>query len=312
LLKKWLREPLLHFLFIGGVLFVTYNLQNEGVVESNRIVINEAEIDRMITLWEKKRQRLPTQEELQGLIEQQVREQVMYREAIAMGLDKNDSIVRRRLAQKVEFISSDLAELVKPSEAELENYLATHKDQFERPAKMSFVQIYIDPNKHLKKYPDKHADDDQDYAKRLLTKLKQADSSVDIKTVGDPLMLKQQYDQVSEYDIARLFGKNFASQLFSLPTGSWQGVISSGYGDHLVRIDHKVTARLPKLESVRSKVRDEWQAEQRRLMNEAFYKSLRLRYDIVIEKTPNENSPEKNKPETNSPEKESMASAGQK
>ena len=269
-----LREPLLHFLLIGGVLFAAYDLQNEGLVENNRIVISEAEIDRLITLWKKKRQRLPTQGELQGLIEQQVREEVMYREAIAMGLDQNDSIVRRRLAQKIEFISADLAALAEPTETELTNYLAAHSNTFELPARIDFVQVYIDLNKH--------GDNVQDYAKSLLNKLKQVDSDLDIKTVGDSLMLDQQYEQLTEHDISRLFGKDFANNLFTLPIGSWQGPVSSGYGPHLVRIDNKTEARLPELETVRDKVRNEWLTQQRRTMDEVFYKALRQRYEIVI------------------------------
>ena len=277
-----LREPLLHFLLIGGLLFAAYNLQNEGLVENNRIVISEAEIDRLITLWEKKRQRLPTQGELQGLIEQQVREEVMYREAVAMGLDQNDSVVRRRLAQKVEFISADLAALVEPTETELTDYLAAHSNTFELPARIDFVQVYIDLNKH--------GDNVQDYANNLLNELRQTDSESDIETIGDPLMLAQQYEQQTKHDISRLFGKDFAINLFTLPIGSWQGPVSSGYGPHLVRIDNKTEARLPELETVRDKVRDEWHAQQRRIMDEAFYKALRQRYEIVIKTPPKKDS----------------------
>ena len=277
-LYTFLREPLLHFLLIGSALFAAYNLQNEGIVENNRIVISEAEIDRLITLWEKKRQRLPTQSELQGLIEQQIREEVMYREAIAMGLDQNDSVVRRRLAQKVEFISADLAALAEPGETELADYLATHGDTFELPARINFVQIYIDLNKH--------GDNAQAHANSLLDKLGQSGSDLDIETIGDSLMLDHQYEQLTEHDISRLFGKDFANNLFTLPVGSWQGPVLSGYGPHLVRIDNKTEARLPELETVRDKVRDEWLAQQRRIMDEAFYNGLRQRYEIIIKNIP--------------------------
>lgn len=280
ILNTLLREPLLHFLLIGGALFAAYDLQNEDLVENNRIVISEAEIDRLITVWEKKTQRLPTQSELQGLIEQQIREEVMVREAIAMGLDQNDSVVRRRLAQKVEFISADLATLTEPDETELTDYLATHSDKFELPARIDFVQIYVDLNKH--------EDNAQDYANSLLNKLRQADSDLDITTIGDSLMLNQQYEQLTEHGTSRLFGKDFATNLFTLPVGSWHEPVFSGYGMHLVRIDNKTEARLPELETVRNKVRDEWLAQQRRIMDEAFYKALRQRYEIVIK-----NSPEK-------------------
>lgn len=277
MLKKWLREPLLHFLLIGGTLFLVYGLQNEDLVENNRIVISEAQIDRLITLWGKSRQRLPTQGELQGLIEQQIREEVMYREALAMGLDQNDSVVRRRLAQKVEFISADLAALAEPTETELANYLSINSKKFEQPATINFSQIYISY--------DKHGDNVRAYAKNLLNKLTQSDSTMNIKTFGDSLMLDPQYKQITEPGVSRLFGKDFASELFTQPVGTWQGPITSGFGLHLIRIDKKSESRLPELNAVREKVLAEWMAQQRRDMDKIFYQSLRQRYEVVIEAT---------------------------
>lgn len=276
-LTTLLREPLLHFLLIGTALFVAYDIQNKDFVENNRIVISETQIDRLITLWEKKRQRLPTQDELHGLIEQQIREEVMYREALAMGIDNNDSVVRRRLAQKVEFISADLAALAEPTETDLANYLAKNNKIFEQPANVNFVQVYISY--------DKHGDNVQAYANSLLKELTHDDSTVDIKTFGDSLMLDQQYEQLTEHDISRLFGKGFANELFTLPVGSWQGPITSGIGLHLVRIDKKSESRLPELNTVREKVRTEWMAQQRRDMDKLFYQGLRQRYEVVIEDT---------------------------
>jgi peptidyl-prolyl cis-trans isomerase C len=287
-LQKFLREPLLHFLLIGVALFLAYNLQNEGLVENNRIIISEAEIDRLITLWERKRQRLPTQNELQNLIDQQVREEVMYREALAMGLDQNDGVVRRRLAQKVEFISADLAALVEPTETELTNYLATHGNKFEIPARINFAQVYINS--------DKHGPNTQNYADSLLIDLTQASSDIGLETLGDSIMLDQHYEQVTEHDVTRLFGKDFANKIFTLPVGSWQGPISSGYGPHLVRIDNKTESRQPKLDTVREKVRTEWLAQQRRDMDKIFYESLRQRYEVVIKEPLEKNTLANTKP----------------
>jgi len=276
LLKKWLREPLVHFLFIGGLLFLAYSLQNDGFSDQDkRIVFTQADINRLVLLWEKQRQRPPTQVELEGLIEQQVREQVMYREALVMGLDQNDSIVRRRLAQKVEFISADLAAQVEPSETNLAEYLAAHRDKFEIPARISFVQVYLST--------DKRATNAQAEATRLLAALEKAGSGADIRKFGDRFMLGQQHEQVTEFEVTRLFGQVFAEKLFSLSVGNWQGPVPSGYGLHIVRIDNKTVARQPELKTVRNKVRDEWMNEQRRVVDKAFYNSLRQRYEIVIE-----------------------------
>jgi len=274
--QKFLREPLLHFLLIGAALFLFYNMQNEGSIDNNRIIIDEAKINHLVALWKKKRQRPPTQTELEGMIQQQVREEVMVREALAMGLEKNDSIIRRRLAQKVEFITSDLAALAEPSKTELSNYLSTHSEQFSLPARIDFVQVFINP--------EKRGIDTDDYANSVLNKLTQAGENNDITTLGDSLMLDQQHAQMTEHDVSRLFGKEFASKLFTLSVGSWHGPIQSGYGLHLVRIGNKAKAQLPELNAVREKVRVEWQAQQRRDMDKVFYESLRQRYEIAIER----------------------------
>ena len=278
MINKWLREPLLHFLLIGAALFILYGLQNDKPVDDGKcIVITEADIDRLLTLWEKKWQRLPTRPELDGMIEAQIREEVLYREALAMGLDKEDAIVRRRLAQKVDFIFSDLASQAQPDDTKLADYLVKHADRFEIPARISFQQIYLNS--------DKRGDKTGSDAEELLTELSQSNSSVDTLAAGDSFMFGQEYDDMTEHDVARLFGKDFAEKLFSLSPGDWQGPVRSGYGLHLVEISSKTMASLPQLGAVREKVLNEWLSEQRRTMNEAFYQNLRSRYDVVIEDT---------------------------
>ena len=276
MLKKLLREPLLHFLLIGGALFLLYGLENGGIDNNgDQLVISKNDINRLKALWKKKRQRLPTSQELNGLIEQQIRVEVLYREALVMGLDQNDTIVRRRLAQKMEFISSDLAAQVEPIEAQLMDHLAENADKFEVPARADFVQIYLST--------ERRGENVEEDAGRLLVKLQKADSKVDIMTAGDSIMLGAQHKQLSIRAVSRMFGRAFANKLFALPVGSWQGPIPSAYGLHLIRIDDKTPARRPELEAVRQKVRDDWTAQQRRKLDGAFYKSLRQRYEIIIE-----------------------------
>jgi len=276
LLKKWLHEPLLHFMLIGAAIFVFYNLQtDDSVDDSNNIVISESDIDRLITLWERKWQRLPTEIELEGLIEAQIREEVLYREALAMGLDQNDTIVRRRLAQKVEFISADIASQAEPSATDLQSYLDTHADKFEVPARVSFQQVYLNADQ-------RGVNVEQD-ASRLLNELAQPGSTIDVMEAGDSFMLGQQHEQLTRQGVSRLFGQQFAEKVFELPVGSWQGPVVSGYGLHLVYVDTKSEAKAVTLDEVRDKVRDEWLAQQRRKMDQVFYSELRKRYDIVVE-----------------------------
>jgi peptidyl-prolyl cis-trans isomerase C len=276
LLKRWLREPLLHFLLIGAALFALYGLQNDEVKDdSRRIVISESDVDRLISLWEKKWQRLPTQAELEGLIEAQIREEVLYREALAMGLDQNDTIVRRRLAQKVEFISADLAAQVEPTEMDLQTYLDSHIDKFTIPGRISFQQVYLNP--------DKRGELVEADARQLLSDLRKPGTVANIMAIGDSFMFGQQYKDLSEHGVARQFGKEFAAKLFTLPVGNWQGPVLSGYGLHLVLVESKVASRQPALAEVRDRVRDEWLTDQRRDINEAFYAELRKRYEISVD-----------------------------
>ena len=276
MLNKWLREPLLHFLLIGAALFIFYGVQtNETTDDSNNIVISESDIDRLISLWERKWQRLPTEAELEGLIEAQIREEVLYREALAMGLDQNDTIVRRRLAQKVEFISADLASQAEPSTSDLQSYLDSHADKFAVPARISFEQIYLNADQ-------RGVNVEQD-ASRLLNELTQPGSTIDVMAAGDSFMFGQQHEHLTRQGVSRLFGQQFAEKVFQLPVGSWQGPVLSGYGLHLIRVDAKSNAKASTLDEVRNKVRDEWMAQQRRSMDEVFYSELRKRYNIVVE-----------------------------
>jgi hypothetical protein len=274
--KRWLSEPLLHFLLIGGALFLFYGFQNDGYVDyDNRIVITSADINRLAMLWEKKWQRPPAQFEMEGLLEQQVREEVLYREALSMGLDKNDSVVRRRMAQKVEFISSGLADQLEPADDDLAAYQEANPEKFELPARVSFTQVYLNV--------DRHGENTEKEALDLLRRLQQEEQGLDILEAGDAFMFGAQHDQLSHHGVSRLFGNDFANSVFELPVGGWEGPVWSGYGIHLVLIQDKTTAVQPELSAVRDDVRNEWLMEQRRTLDEALYKSLRQRYEIEIE-----------------------------
>jgi hypothetical protein len=274
--KRWLSEPLLHFLLIGGALFLFYGFQNDGYVDyDNRIVITRADINRLAMLWEKKWQRPPAQFEMEGLLEQQVREEVLYREALSMGLDKNDSVVRRRMAQKVEFISSGLADQLEPADDDLAAYQEANPEKFELPARVSFTQVYLNV--------DRHGENTEKEALDLLRRLQQEEQGLDILEAGDAFMFGAQHDQLSHHGVSRLFGNDFANSVFELPVGGWEGPVWSGYGIHLVLIQDKTTAVQPELSAVRDDVRNEWLMEQRRTLDEALYKSLRQRYEIEIE-----------------------------
>jgi len=275
---RWLKEPLFHFLLIGTGLFMLYGWQtDDDALRPDQIVFTEAQIDRYINLWERKWQRLPTQQELQGLIEQQIREEVLYREALAMGLDKDDQVVRRRMSQKMEFISNDLASLIEPDDAQLQTYLDEHGEKFAIPGRISYSQVYLNASQRGEQvYTD---------AEKLLAELSQSTVDIDISMAGDSFMGGYTFNDETDFGVARLFGRVFADALFKLPVGEWTGPVESGYGLHLVRVDSRTDSRVPSLEQVRDKVRFEWLAEQQRKTNDLLYSELRKRYEITVEDT---------------------------
>ncbi len=274
---KWHKEPLIHFLGIGALLFGVFALVNDEAssVPPNRIEITAADVDRLQERWTKQWNRPPTETELKGMIEAHLREEVLYREALALGLDKNDTIIRRRLAQKMEFLAEDLANQVPPTDEELQEYLDQNPDRYRSPARFSFTQVYFSIDQRgAEAYKD---------AERLLAKL-QNNTATPIRVAdrGDRLMLDQDYVQSTELEVAKLFGQHFSEQLLEIQEGSWQGPIESGYGIHLVRIHDKVEPRLPELAEVLKRVQVDLESERRREMNKEIFEKLKARYEIVV------------------------------
>ncbi len=269
---KWHREPLVHFLLLGALLFAVFALINDETasVDTKRIQVTAADIERMAQGWEKRWNRPPTVRELKGLIDGHIREEVLYREGLALGLDQNDTIIRRRLMQKMEFLSNDLAELNEPDEAELKQYLLDNQEKYQLPAQVSFTHVYFSLDKR-----GGRAIDDAKSLKAELTALTAPEA-------GDSFMLPSDYEKETPFEVERLFGKDFSDQLFQSEINGWQGPIESGYGLHLVRIHEKTEPQMPELASVIDKVRTDWMFEQRKRMNEEIYERFKERYEIVV------------------------------
>jgi parvulin-like peptidyl-prolyl isomerase len=273
-MEKVFKEPLLVFLLLGGAMFALFQqVSNNYQPDNAEIVVTEVQIQALLERFEKVRQRLPSEEEVDGLIQNYVREEVLYREALALGLDRDDSIVRRRLTQKMEFLSEDLASLNQPTEQELEAYLTKHQDDYRQPSRFSFRQIYFNTSKR--------GDSAQSAAMSLLAKLKTQDTNTE--AMGDPLMVKQQFNHETERDIQRVLGEAFVKALREIPAGGWQGPIRSGFGLHLVRIDEHMVGKASELDEVRKQVVRDWSSEKQKLTNKVFYKSLRKRYVVIVE-----------------------------
>jgi hypothetical protein len=275
-MKTLVREPLLFFLVLGAGLFAVYHLvaKRDGDRPSN-IVVTQGQIDQLVSGFTKAWQRPPTQGELAGLIRDRVREEIYCREAMAIGLDKDDTIIRRRLRQKMEFVSDDIAAVIEATDADLSAYLQSHLDAFRLPARLTFSHVYLQPAKHGKNL----ARD----AQELLAKLNQMSSPADISALGDSFLLERQFTSAPCDEIARQFGDSFTAKLTSLAPGQWQGPFESGYGVHLVLLSERTEARLPALPEVRDAVRREWNNSRRLEANENFYKELLKRYTVTVE-----------------------------
>jgi hypothetical protein len=280
-MKQIFKEPLLVFLLLGGAMFLLFQqLSNDPMPESAEIVVTEGRIEALSLRFAKVWQRSPNAEELDHLIQNYIREEILYREALAMGLDRDDPIVRRRMRQKMEFISEDLANLNVPEEQELQAYLAAHQKEYRSPSIFSFRQIYFNSSERGRAA---HTD-----AMTLLATLqKPAGKDIDVEMLGDSLMLKQTFRRETERDIARDLGSQFLQSLRNLPTGSWQEPIRSGFGLHLVYIDERIDGKVPALKDVREAVLRDWASVKRKQTNEAFYEALRSRYTVTVEGAPN-------------------------
>jgi len=271
---KILREPLLHFLALGLGLFVLFALVRSDDPElRNEIVVTQARIEQIAELWSRTWQRPPTQMELEGLIEEYIREEVLYREALAMGLDENDTIVRRRLRQKIEFLTDDLTAAVEPGEEVLQAFLDANLDSFRTPARLSFEHVYLSPDRRGEKLNEDAA--------AILADLRS--DTVERSTVGDPILLPEELHSTDTLEVERLFGKEFAERILALPQGDWGGPVESAYGSHLVRLHDLEPASIPGLEEVRAQVERDWRAARRAEFGEAFYQGLRERYSIRVE-----------------------------
>ncbi len=276
MIGRLLREPLLHFLLIGIGLFALYDVLRGGDTGAPRdIVVTEARVEALAesfaTVW----MRPPTPEEVKGLVDDYVAEEIYYREAIAMGLDQDDTVIRRRLRQKMEFISEDAAAAAEPTDAELQAYLAAHPEKFLEPAELTFVQVYFST--------EKRGDQARSAAEQLLAELQAGRGPAALADAGDPTLLPSDMQSASPQVIANAFGSDFAAQVVEAPVGQWTGPLQSGFGLHLVRVDDRKADAMPAFEQIRPIVLREWQSEQRTQSNKAFLDSLRAKYDIRVE-----------------------------
>jgi hypothetical protein len=275
-----LREPLLHFLLIGAALFGIYFWLNPAVESSDiprRIELTSDDVRQLEISWRAQWQRPPSAEELRHLVEERVREEILYREAIALGFDRGDTIVKRRMAQKMEFLSDDVSDLREPSPDELKAWYAKNGAGFAVPGRMTFRHVYFSP--------DKRGPQTQTAAQQALDKLELPGNSAQAAGLGDRFMFQDFYADSTSDQIGNVFGVKFAEALPNLKTGAWNGPIESGLGWHLVWVDEIMPSRAPEFEEVDLKdIKAQWVSAERAETKRQLFIAMRERYEIVLPK----------------------------
>lgn len=265
---RWLRDPLFAFLAIGaGIFAVDVALERD---DSRTIVLTEAQLTQMAQLWEAQAGRPPTDAEQRSLVADHVREEILVREARRLGLDQEDVIVRRRLAQKLTFLTEDIAALAPPEEAALRDYFLANRHRYATPGVVSFSHIYFGP--------DQRQAPSADAAAALAALAPDA-----WRTTGDPFLLGRTYAHASTVRVRRDFGDAFADAVLAMPAdAAWRGPVASAYGAHLVRVDAKTPAAAPGYEAVAKRVAADYDAERRAEANRAYFEDLRAQYTVVV------------------------------
>ncbi len=274
-----MREPLVHFLLLGVVLFILYFLVAPPRPEApgSRIQLTEDDLRQIDITWRAKWQRSPTPAEWRGLVESKVREEVLFREALAMGLDQDDVIVKRRLGQKLEFLMEDVSSIRDPTTGELEAWFKSNASQFALPGRVSFCHVYFSPDARGQRAAADSA--------RAMAALKARSScgSSDAAALGDRFPDQYYYADRTPDEVASLFGTQFSKSLFKLHPGSWQGPVESGLGWHLVLIDALTPGRAPGFSEVdRGQVVSAWLDSRRAESKRKAFDAMRAKYDVGL------------------------------
>jgi peptidyl-prolyl cis-trans isomerase C len=277
-IRRWLREPLVQFLVIGMLLFAGYRVANPSAAvngEAARIVLTEDDLKQMALVWIAQGSPPPTPQQMQSLIEAKVREEVLYREALALGLDKDDTIVKRQLARKMEFLAEDVSKLEQPTRDELASWYEKNKARFAQPPRVSFRHVYFSPDRR-----GKSARSDAELV--LVSLAPKPMDSPGAATAGDRFMFQDYYGDRSFDELAKAFGPQFARAIVGVKPGAWVGPIESGYGWHIVFVESLMPERIPPYEEIEADVRSAWLEDHRVDVRSRMYEAMRAHYEVVL------------------------------
>jgi len=272
-MTRFLREPLFHFLVIGALLFVVYSFMGRGELNDDSattVHITATKIEWLTETWERLWSRPPTEDQLQGIVRDYLKEVMLAREAKELGLDVDDLVVRRRLAQKMSFLIEDFSSR-EPTEQEVQAVYADHADRFMSPASISFEHIYFSP--------DKRGDQAEADALATLRSIRQGTTTT--RELGDPFMLKTVIADQTESVVTSLFGPEFTDHLFAAELNSWQGPYPSGYGLHLVYVEATVPRAKLDLNTAREQVIEYWRILDKVEREKQYMAALYEKYEIV-------------------------------
>lgn len=278
-MKKIFKEPLIYFFALGFVVFGLHSFLNSENQDKNNdpftIEVTSADIGWIRSSWEARMKRQPTQQELQGLINSFIRDEILHREAVAMDLDDRDLIIQRRLVQKLTFVFEDLAETIEPTDDELKNYLQENQEKYCKPETMSFTQVYFNPEKRK---------DVMEEAKTVLNRLKLSQSAPeDAFSIGDRIMIDFSFREKSPDEAARILGTEFADELFLIDKKGWQGPIGSTFGLHLIYISDRIASQAPEFEIIRENVKNDFMYDRKKQVIDSAYNAVKSRYTILVE-----------------------------
>jgi parvulin-like peptidyl-prolyl isomerase len=273
LLSRLAREPLVHFVLIGAVVFAAYAFFASGdeVETRDRIVVTEGRVLQLAQIFAKTWQRPPTPQELRGLLDAYIKEEVYYREAVKLGLDRDDTLIRRRMQQKMEFLSEPDGDAMTADDTALQAYLDENKESYRVEPELAFEQVFINPKSS-----------NGDAEKRVEEALKALSAGEDPAELGDPTLLPKTMPVSPLRTIQREFGEDFAELVLDAPESEWTGPIQSPYGLHLVRLTQREDGYDPKLDDVREAVLRDWRNLQRQAHQTESYDKLRAKYEVVL------------------------------
>lgn len=286
-MQRLLKEPLLHFLLLGAAIFAVFeavspaNSDTAGEAAAE-IVVSQARVDALTEKFVRTWQRPPSAQEVDGLIQDYVREEAAVREATALGIDRDDTVIRRLLRQRLEFITEDVATLAEPTDADLAAYLRDHAEDFRGEDRVSFSHVYFDPQRRGAAL----AADAAQLRARLNAQPVPAQADAErLADLGDASLLERQFTDLPLSMAARMFGEAFAAALREQPPGQWSAPVASEYGEHLVYVTALTPGRIPELAEIRDAVQREWATARRRAALDAFYADLLQRYRVTVERS---------------------------